>query len=711
MDGVNRLETLLVLTLFALLTVVLTWPVTRRVDEVLVGDDYDVYINMWANWWTQRAIQEGSSLYHTSHIFFPGETSLAFFSFSHVNTASWLLLVPLLGRIAAYNVTMLLVYVLSGFSMYVLVRHLTHSRRAGFVAGLVFAFCPYHMYESAHPNLAAVQWMPLFVLALHRILRDTEAGWFKQPILGALWFLLTALSGWHLMLLLVAWAAVYLLCESCAGRASWAPSAPLRLLLLVVFIAVSIVPFVWPIAHDFLTTDATFATVEIEEGLGNDLLSFILPHQRHPFLSAFVARTHDEIGYATRRPAYVGWATLGLVVWGVAAGGRRSRVWLLSGLVFAFLSLGSQIEFSGTALLPFRLPWAVPIIEILRHPYRFNTPMFLSLAILAGIGVKSLCGWAALRSHRLAEFGPGLVSGVILLEYLVHPFPTTEPLDSPFVRRLAEEPEEFAVADFPMGRQPDKRYMFYQTIHEKRIVGGFVSRAPDDAYAFVAQDPLLGPLLAAKSPDPDLDIRKCLTSLAAHDIRYILLHQDLLDRRSQKAWRERLRGFPPPVYEDSSLIAYRTLPNLQLEDVTEAGQRRIDVQIGDHIQLLSHRLEAGDLSVGDVLHVTLFWQSDGQISDSYHVFVHLVDERGQLVAQHDGVPRWGALPTWSWWEGEIIEDRHSLILDSALPDGEYSLYVGMYDFATQKRATAFTSQGEMLPDGAVLLESIEVDHR
>ena len=643
MNDVKGRHVLVTLILFALLTVVLTWPVTWRIDRVLIGDDYDVYINMWANWWTRKTIERGLDFYHTDYIFFPQETSLAFFSFNHVNTVSWLLLTPLTGRVAAYNVTMLLVYTLSGFSMYMLVHHLTDSRRAGFVAGLVFAFCPYHTYESAHPNLAAIQWMPLFVLSLRRILHDPDAGWLKQPILGALWFLLNALSGWHLMLMLMGWAALYLLVEYWANRESWVATAPRRLLLLVGFIAITIAPFAWPIAHDYLTTDATFATVEIQEGLGNDLLSFFVPHQRHPFLGSFFAGIHDKIGYASRRPAYLGWGAVGLVAWAVAAEGRRCRVWLLLGLVFALLSLGLQIEVAGTAILPLRFPWAGPIVQVLRHPYRLNTLVSLSLAVLAGIGTESLCHWVTLRSRPLAKAGPILVSSVLLLEYLVYPFPTIGPLDSPFVEQLAEKPGDFAAADLPMERQPDKRYMFYQTTHEKKMVGGFFSRAPDDAYAFVAADPLLGPLLAGRSPDPALDTRKHLASLAAYDVRYILLHQDLLDGEGQRAWRERLRSSPAPFYEDSSLIAYRILPHLRVEDVTAGGERRVDVHIGDRIQLLGYRVDAGESSADDEVRVTLFWQSDGELSKSYHVFVHLVSERGRLVAQHDGIPMWGSL--------------------------------------------------------------------
>jgi hypothetical protein len=706
--------------LFGLLTVAMTWPVTWRLDQVLIGDDYDVYINMWANWWTREAMEKGLDVYHTDYILFPRGANLIFFSFSHVNAALWLLLAPSIGRIAAYNVPMLLAYALSGLSMHLLVHHLTGSRRAGFVAGLVFAFCPYHMYESGHPNLAAVQWMPLFVLSLHRVLYDAEAGPLRQPLLGALWFLLTALSGWHLMLLLAGWAAVYLVYEYWANRHDWVPTASRRLILMVACIAASTSPFVWPIARDYLTTDATFATMEVQEGLGNDLLSFVVPHWRHPLLSSLVPGIVDSFGYAKRRPAYLGWAAIGLAAWAVAAMRRRSRVWLLSGLLFALLSLGLQVEVAGASALPFRLPWAVPIIKVLRHPYRLNTLVFLSLAVLAGYGAKSLCDWVAgpgvgLRGRPLANGILAFLSGILLFEYLIYPFPTTEPLHSTFARQLAQEQGDFAVADFPMGRQLDKRYMFYQTIHQKKIVGGFVSRAPDDAYHFVSGDPLLGPLLAGKAPDPAVDTRRQLTGLAAHGIRYIVLHKHSLDDAEREAWRGRLSGFPTPFYEDAKAVAYRTLPRLQADHLPLDVQHRLDVRIGDHIQLLGYRFDVDHLSAAGTVEVTLFWRSDrestrGGCRPSYHVFVHLMNEQGQLVAQHDGVPMEGELPTWSWWKGEVIRDEHSLVLERELPEGEYVLYTGMYDLATKTRAPAVTSGGKRLPDDAVLLESISVGH-
>jgi hypothetical protein len=77
--------------------------------------------------------------------------------------------------------------------------------------------------------------------------------------------------------------------------------------------------------------------------------------------------------------------------------------------------------------------------------------------------------------------------------------------------------------------------------------------------------------------------------------------------------------------------------------------------------------------------VTLVWQGVDEISIGYHVFVHLVDAAGQIVAQADGVPAGWMRPTTSWLPGEFIVDEHQLSLPAELPEGPLALRIGMYD--------------------------------
>jgi hypothetical protein len=70
----------------------------------------------------------------------------------------------------------------------------------------------------------------------------------------------------------------------------------------------------------------------------------------------------------------------------------------------------------------------------------------------------------------------------------------------------------------------------------------------------------------------------------------------------------------------------------------------------------------------------------------YTVFVHLLDETDQLVAQHDGQPWWQVkIPTSSWQQGETVLDQHTLQLPPELPAGTYRLQTGVYYWETLER--------------------------
>jgi hypothetical protein len=698
-----------VLGVYCVLTLVLTWPLVPQVTTRLAGDDVDVLINPWADWWTRKAITEYLDLYHTDYLFYPQGTSLVFHSFSHVNTAISLLLAPLIGTFAAYNLPILLAYVLSGFGVYLLVRHLTDCDFAGFVAGVVFAFSPYHMFESSHPVLVTTQFMPLFALSLVRVLYDDgddHRARIGQVLLAALWFVLTALSSWHLMLMLAGWTFLYLVYGWLSERDNWTPGASRYLILLACLVTLVVLPFVWPILREQLTVETTYMTVPVEEGRGNDVLSFFIPNRLHPILGPLFLEVNSRIGYTRNWPAYLGYVALALAAAGVATARLETRFWWVTASIFLVLSLGAQVKWEGVPIHSFYLPWAIPIISVLRHPLRLNTLLFFSLAVLVGFGGRWL--WERLLSRNRMLMCLALVSmtGLLLFEYRVYPFPTTQPSYSPFLHQLAEEDGDFAVADFPMDRQAAKYYMYYQTIHGKKIVGGVVSRTPFDADAFVDANPLLSAIRNENVPPQYLEER--LAVLAALDVRYIIIHKRFLNSERMEHWQRWLVSFPPPFYEDESVIVYRTVPSPKTRVLQDEGIHRLDAQLGDHIYLRGYQLNARNVSAGHTLTVTLFWQSDSRLAEDYHVFVHLLDTEGRLLVQQDGVPVYGERPTWSWWDGEVIRDEYVLILDRNLPAGDHTPSIGMYDPVTGVRLPAVSPAGERLSGDSIPLQDIEV---
>lgn len=134
----------------------------------------------------------------------------------------------------------------------------------------------------------------------------------------------------------------------------------------------------------------------------------------------------------------------------------------------------------------------------------------------------------------------------------------------------------------------------------------------------------------------------------------------------------------------------------------------LNVSLGDSIRLLGYSLSSSELTSGDRLTVRLFWQSTRELSADYHVFVHLQGEGDTLVAQHDSAPLDGERPTWGWQEAEVLRDEHRLPTDDSLPDGEYVLSVGMYDYPSGVRLPVVNPDGERLPNDRIVLQEVEI---
>ena len=96
------------------------------------------------------------------------------------------------------------------------------------------------------------------------------------------------------------------------------------------------------------------------------------------------------------------------------------------------------------------------------------------------------------------------------------------------------------------------------------------------------------------------------------------------------------------------------------------------------IRLLGYQVSPAQAQVGESLSVSLFWQTDQPVGDNYVVFVHLLDDTGQIKAQNDSLPRAGAYPTQWWLPGLVVEDSHLLMLPEDIPGGRYQLVVGLY---------------------------------
>ena len=564
--------------LYALAVFVLTMPGSLHPSHQIIGNNADVWIFYWDTWWLGRAIAEGRPWFFTPYLFHPLGADLLAHSHAFPFSAIALLIRPLLGPVAAYNLSLLFGLWIGAMGTFLLVHEIAGDRAAALLAGFLFTFAPYHITQAlAHANLSAIHWWPFYALFLHRLLRRGRV----TDLVGTGFFAaLTLWASLHLALLLGVWTVVYLgwhLVRALRRRKRWDRLAwpALRLGLATLLALILSLPLLLPLLTSQARWDQTPVLVDETMTRQTDLLAYAIPPPYHPLLGKWTGPLYHRFETNQEGMPYLGYGAVVLALLALRRWRREAGGWLLTAGLGLVLAAGPVLRWNGTLYprwpLPYRLLGEHFPFSALRVPDRFNLLVVFGLAVSAGLGVAGLS-----RRHRWRLIPLALL---IVGEYWYAPLPTMElPPRSPFFAQMAQDPAWYGVVDYPMGYTASKRWLYYQTLHGKPIVEGHVSRYTAQNYAFIASQPLLRALypawdrparlpdeMLAPSPDIPIALGPALRSLAEANVRYRLVHKPYTSPNLSARLQRLLPSIPS--YEDGSLSVYElTHPRFLLDE-------------------------------------------------------------------------------------------------------------------------------------------------
>ncbi len=133
---------------------------------------------------------------------------------------------------------------------------------------------------------------------------------------------------------------------------------------------------------------------------------------------------------------------------------------------------------------------------------------------------------------------------------------------------------------------------------------------------------------------------------------------------------------------------------------THPGGYRFD----DTVELIGYMANPSSVKAGDTTELALYWRPLQTTGANATVFIHLVDDEGNLIAQHDSQPVNDAYPLPLWQPDTVIRDTHQLTLPADLPVGQYKLYVGLYNPDSLQRWPVVGPDGSVSVDHAALLD-------
>ena len=142
-------------------------------------------------------------------------------------------------------------------------------------------------------------------------------------------------------------------------------------------------------------------------------------------------------------------------------------------------------------------------------------------------------------------------------------------------------------------------------------------------------------------------------------------------------------------YGDVRFVTY-AVPSAPATEMETA----VNLSFGDSVVLNGYTLDETTLRPGDIVEVTLFWKTAVPLQTRYKIFLHLLDDDGNLVTQRDSEPGGGLALTTTWQPEKIVIDNHGLLIPSELQPGSYRLQLGLYDLTDPLNRLPVTTQGD-----------------
>ncbi len=578
---------IVVLIAYTILTLLLTYPVAFSPNEF--PGHGDAFWFLWDFWWFKTSLFDISSPYYTYYIFYPNGVSLASSTITPLNAIVSIPLQLAFGLIGAYKIIWILSFILSGFSAFLLVRYLVGDSRAAFVSGLIFMVCPYHFAHAlGHMNLISIQWIPLYVLFLVKTINENNR---SNAFLAALFLFLNATSCYYYLIYLILFTAIYLAYILLSYKDICHLKTIRKIGIMILSFTIIFMPVAYPVIKEMINSKYIYYGGFVEYSA--DFLGFFIPSVFHPIFKDFVSPIYSNFtGNAAEHTVFAGYTVILLASLAIIKIKTKDvKFWALSSVTFLVLSLGPILHINGIVKicldgyetyipLPYVILMQIPVVSLTRVPSRWTVLLILSLAVLAGYGLKHMFSRYNDSRQRNNENKINvifiIVSCLVIFEFLAIPYLMSSSDVPPFYKEIAAEEEDFALLEVPMLWQSD--LMYYQTIHGKRLIGGYASRIPENSINFLIMAPLINDLLNFYPSDKDIlnqnlaDVGPSIMNY--YNVKYIILHPDRMTSDQLEFAKDTLHrsiNVEPTVYENDSMIVYEVFrepanPFIQLKN-------------------------------------------------------------------------------------------------------------------------------------------------
>lgn len=571
--------------MYTLLSLAVTFPLIFHLGDASAGPAADGD-NLWFAWllWVYRDGLLSGHDPNRTHTIFALLPSVQVLADAHFNLLVGIPLQWIAGPLTVYNFLVILSFILSGLTMYLLAREFVADPFACFAAGFLYDFSTYHFARAAgHFGLMTLQWLPFCAWRLFALYRRPGR---INAVLAGIGIALVPLSDlYYLAYFLVPFGVLFVVGVLIVDRGWFTRARNLRMAAIALLVAIAIAG---PVLADYLAIDpderaVTQTTAKLStEPLSADLLTFVVPSPANPFFGVHtqaIYRRVKTIYPPIETSSFLGYPILILAACALLVRRNRPRIvwfWLALGVGGIVLALGPALFVAGhriVSLPTYRLVFGWPFLSNYRAPNRLTVLPLLSFALLSAYGVAMLRErWTTTTGKTFVLRGVivALLIGALAQQVLwAFPYPTTRLHISPLYQEIGADKEDALLLDLPL--TTSGAYQYDQSIHHKPLVNGYVPRITPRMAASVYNLPYLsqfiptgdGTHLEITGARGEISSQGSFTDvLRGNGIKYVVMHRTVEPASYAKMRSFLIEQLGVWFYDNSSegLTAWRVEP-------------------------------------------------------------------------------------------------------------------------------------------------------
>lgn len=496
---------LIALALYFLISVLFTYPLIFHLRHGVVGDvKYDSAQFPSNVFLFTNAISHGHNPFLTQYVCYPNEVNL----FMHTYVPSVSIFGFIFNPFLTVNMFIFFHFVMSAYGAFLLARFFDIRIIWSFIVGFVFAFNPYKtLHLPFHFNLVCTAIIPFYILFFLRFnlglnqAREMNTSRAKMYLFSCcLLLILSFFTDYYYTFYLLLFSVLYY-----AFKYFVYPFSQVKYFVLYIMLALLL---------NHLILDFLIHVPAIRGGetfyWSSDFIRLFVPS----FNSFFYALFHLNEGVFGFKNAtnslefeiFMGYSLLIAFAFASVLFFKNSKSdWLSKCLFFLIICfvmfMIPRCAVAGKSVFNFPSSWLnfIPFVNNFRVSSRFVLMLYLFIPLFTVIQLANA------YNTRLFNNILSLIFLVIIgVEYYPKPILVSDftHYDSVF-EQLSILPEG-VVCPLPTGISSgskgigkfENENLIYQTIHRKPLIGGYISRVPDEVYQLYTQDKLMNQLIS-----------------------------------------------------------------------------------------------------------------------------------------------------------------------------------------------------------------------